>query len=253
MSQLVLQEATPSVLKITIKSEEEGKYNLVNVKFMHNFIDILRQVDREKSIRFVILRGQGNFGAGADIKELRQAVENREHATNFFNVMYEMFRTIFNFSKPIIANVEGIAYGASMEILLGCDFVIASENARFAAPGGKIGVFPPVLVTVGKDILGWEVVRDMALLGKELTSKEGKEIGLVHEISDNFEETNQKIIQELRQMAPSSLTQMRQLIFRKYEEDLKYAFNRLAEQVQTEDAKNGILAFIGRTKPYWSI
>jgi len=252
MSQFLLQEEEP-VIKITIKSEEEGKYNLVDMKFMHNFIDTLRALEKEKKIRFVILRGKGNFGAGADIKELRKATEDRGHATNFFSTMHEMFRTLFNFSKPIIANVEGIAYGASLELLLGCDFVIASETAKFAAPGGKIGVFPPVLVTVGKEILGWKTVREMALLGKELTAEEAKEVGLVYEISDNFDEANNRLIQGLKQMSPSSLTQMRSLIYKKYEEELKYAFNRLSEQVQTANAKNGVLAFLSRTKPDWSI
>lgn len=167
--------------------------------------------------------------------------------------MYEMFRTLFNFPKPIIANVEGIAYGASLELLLGCDFVIASETAKFAAPGGKIGVFPPVLVTVGKEILGWKTVKEMALLGKELTAEKAKEVGLVYEVSDNFDEVNNRLIQGLKQMAPSSLTQMRSLIYKKYEEELKYAFDRLSEQVQTANAKNGVLAFLTRTKPDWSI
>jgi len=252
MSQLLLQEEEP-VIKITIKSEEEGKYNLVDMKFMHNFIDTLRALQKEKKIRFVILRGKGNFGAGADIKELRKATDDREHTINFFSAMYEMFRTLFNFPKPIIANVEGIAYGASLELLLGCDFVIASETAKFAAPGGKIGVFPPVLVTVGKEILGWKTVKEMALLGKELTAEEAKEVGLVYEVSDNFDEANNRLIQGLKQMAPSSLTQMRSLIYKKYEEELKYAFDRLSEQVQTANAKNGILAFLTRTKPDWSI
>jgi len=252
MSQLLLQQEA-SVIKITIKSEEEGKYNLVDMKFMHNFIDTLRALEKEREIRFVILRGKGNFGAGADIKELKKATEDREHARNFFSTMYEMFRTLFNFPKPIIANVEGIAYGASLELLLGCDFVIASETAKFAAPGGKIGVFPPVLVTVGKEILGWKTVREMALLGKELTAKEAKEVGLVYEVSDDFDKVNNRLIQGLKQMAPSSLTQMRSLIYKKHEEELKYAFDKLSEQVQSANAKNGVIAFLTRTKPDWLI
>lgn len=252
MSRFLIQEEGQAV-KITIESEEEGKYNLVDVKFMHQFIDTLRALEREKRIRFVIIRGKGNFGAGADIRELKKASEDIEYATNFFHTMYEMFRVLFNFPKLIIANVEGIAYGASLELLLGFDFVIASENAKFAAPGGRIGVFPPVLVTIGKEILGWKAVREMAFLGKELTAKEAKEIGLVYEVADSFDDANYKLLQQLKQMAPTSLIQMRSLIYRKYDEELKYAFERLIEQVQTEDARNGIYAFLTRTKPNWAI
>jgi len=251
MSRFLFQEEG-SVAKITIESEGEGKYNLVDIKFMHQFIDTLKELEKAKGIRFVIIRGKENFGAGADIKDLRRANEDRDYAINFFHTMSEMFRVLFNFPKPLIANVEGIAYGASLEMLLGFDFVIASENARFAAPGSKIGVFPPVLVTIGKEILGWKVVKEMAFLGKELTAKEAKEIGLVYEVTDNFDDTNYRLIQQLKQMAPTSLTQMRSLLYRKYEDELRHAFNNLIEQVRTEDAKNGIYAFLAKTKPNWA-
>ena len=252
MSRLSFQEEE-TVIKITIKSEEEGKYNLINMKFMHDFIDTLRALEKERRIRFVILRGEENFGAGVDIKELKKASEDREYAINFFSTMYEMYRTLFNFPKLIIANVEGVAYGASLELLLGCDLVIASETAKFASLAGKIGVFSPVLITIGKEILGWKTVKEMEFLGKELTAKEAKELGLVYEISNNFDEINNRLFQQLKQMAPTSLTQVRSLIYRKYEEELKLIFDRLVDQVQTENARNGIYAFLTKTKPYWTI
>ena len=252
MTRLVLQEEE-SVIKITMESEEEGKYNLIDMKFMHDFIDTLRALEKERRIRFIILRGEGNFGAGADIKELKRASEDREYATNFFSTMHEMFMTLFNFPKPIIANVEGVAYGTSLELLLGCDFVIASETAKFASLAGKIGLFSPILIIIGKEILGWKTVKEMEFLGKELTAKEAKEARLVYEISNNFDEENNKLIQQLKQIAPTALAQMRSLIYRKYEEEIKYAFNRLVDQVQTEDARDGIYAFLTKTKPYWAI
>ncbi|BFH73683.1 enoyl-CoA hydratase/isomerase family protein [Sulfurisphaera javensis] len=234
-------------------SNEEGKYNLVNINFMHSLIDSLRLLDKDKEIRFVIIRGIKNFGAGADIGELRKASENREYATSFFSTMFEMFRTLLNFSKVLISNVEGIAYGASMEILLATDFVIASNNAKFAAPGGKIGVYPPVLITLGKYKLGWNTVFKMAFLGRELNANEAKEAGLVYEINDNFDEANLNLIKELKQMAPSSITVMRQHLYKKYEKEVEDAFSDLIDQVLTEDGRQGISAFLTKSKPKWSI
>jgi Enoyl-CoA hydratase/carnithine racemase len=229
-----------------------GKYNVVNKEFMYDMIDTLRELDSYKDVRFIVLTGANkNFGAGADIKELKLANENREYAKNFFSTMFDMYRTIINLNKPVISIVEGIAYGASMEILLVSDIVIASSYARFAAPGAKIGVFPPVLVTIGKDVIGINNVIRIALLGEELSAEEAKQIGLVHFVSDNLEGEIQKVMDKLKLMAPSSLTSMRRLIFKKYESELESAFKLLIDQVLTKDATNGILAFLTKTKAPW--
>ncbi|MBB5252795.1 enoyl-CoA hydratase/isomerase family protein [Sulfurisphaera ohwakuensis] len=248
----VLVQKESDIGKILI-SNEEGKYNLVDIKFMHNLIDSLRMLDSNKEVRFVIIRGINNFGAGADIGELRRASDNREYATNFFSTMFEMFRTLLNLSKITIANVEGIAYGASMEILLATDFVIASKNSKFAVPGGKIGVFPPVMLTLGKYRLGWNNVLKMAFLGRELNAEEAKQIGLVYEITDNFEDTNANLIRELKQIAPSSLSMMRKILFTEHEKELEKAFQELIDQVLTEDARTGVISFLTKTKPKWAI
>jgi len=243
-------EVLKDYAKITFNTG--GKYNVVNKEFMYDVIDTLRKLDSNKDVRFIVLTGANkNFGAGADIKELKSANENREYASNFFSTMLEMYRTIINFNKPVISIVEGIAYGASMEILLVSDIVIASSYARFAAPGAKIGVFPPVLVTIGKDVIGINNVIRIALLGEELSAEEAKQIGLVHFVSDNLEGEIQKVMDKLRLMAPSSLMNMRRLIFKKYERELRSAFKLLIDQVLTKDATNGILAFLTKTKAPW--
>jgi len=243
-------EVLKDYAKITFNTG--GKYNVVNKEFMYDVIDTLRKLDSNKDVRFIVLTGANkNFGAGADIKELKSANENREYASNFFSTMLEMYRTIINFNKPVISIVEGIAYGASMEILLVSDIVIASSYARFAAPGAKIGVFPPVLVTIGKYVIGINNVIRIALLGEELSAEEAKQIGLVHFVSDNLEGEIQKVMDKLRLMAPSSLMNMRRLIFKKYESELKSAFKLLIDQVLTKDATNGILAFLTKTKAPW--
>ena len=233
--------------------DTRGIYNVINKQLMYGMIDAFRKLDNEKSIRFVILTGANkNFGAGVDIKEYKLANENREYAISFFSTMHDMYRTLLNFSKPIISVVEGVAYGASMELLLVSDIVISSPYSRFAAPGGKIGVFPPVVVTLGKEILGWDTVKKLALLGEELSADEAKKVGLVHYISENLEEEGRKVMEKLKQMAPSSLTNMRKILYSKYEKELEDAFKILIDQVVSRDAMNGVLAFLTKTKPPWA-
>ncbi|WP_221288972.1 enoyl-CoA hydratase/isomerase family protein [Stygiolobus caldivivus] len=246
----LLVEKLKDYAKITFNTG--GKYNVINKEFMYEMIDTLRKIDSDKNTRFIILTGANkNFGAGADIKELKAANENREYASSFFSTMFEMYRTFLHLTKPVISLVEGVAYGASLEILLVTDVVIASPYARFAAPGAKLGVFPPVLVTVGKEVIGLNNVIRMALLGEELSAEEAKQIGLVHYVTENLETEAEKVISKIKMMAPSSVMNMRKIIFWKYEEELEHAFKTLSEQVLTRDATNGILAFLTKTKAPW--
>ena len=100
--------------------------------------------------------------------------------------------------------------------------------------------------------MGWDTVKKLALLGEELSADEAKEVGLVHYISENLEEEGRKVIEKLKQMAPSSLANMRKILYSKYEKELEDAFKILIDQVVSRDATNGVSAFLTKTKPPWA-
>lgn len=234
-----------------IKFNTQTRYNLVNERFMLEMIEVLEKVNKMKSLRFVIFKGEnGNFGAGADIKELMKASGDLSYARSFFNEMRSMYLNIMNLEKPTIAQVEGIAYGASLEMLLVMDFVIADEKAKFAAPGGRIGVFPPVLIGLGPLVIGYENVRRLAMLGEEIDAKEAKRIGLIHSYG-NIEEETKKVVASLSSFAPSSLATMRRNLFHGASSILDKVFEDLVAQVVSDDAKNGINSFLAKVKPVW--
>jgi methylglutaconyl-CoA hydratase len=228
------------------------KYNLVNMKFMVELLDTLSYVEKNRSYRFIIIRGDnGNFGAGADIKELLKASEDKEFAISFFNYMKSMYQKLININKITIAQVNGIAYGASLEMLLVMDFVISEPSSKFAAPGGKIGVFPPVLISIGPYIIGLQNVKRLAMLGEEIDAKEAKAIGLINSYGDIKEETN-KLISKLVSFSPTSLFTMKRLISSSMSSNLDNAFESIISQVSSDNAKEGISSFFAKIKPSWT-
>ena len=239
-----------AVLSIDTKT----RYNLVNMKFMHEFIDVLDMFSREPKVRFLAIRGEkDNLGSGADINELKNASAQREYAQAFFGLMKEMFNRLMNYNKVLIGYVNGVAYGASMELLLVMDYVIATSSAKFAAPGARLGVFPPVLVTVGPDRIGWEWTRRLAFEGQEIDANTALTIGLVNEINDGpFQAAVQNAARKFRQMAPSSLTSMRRVLYLRYKDLLAQAFNALIDQVLTMEAQEGIYSWFAKAKPSWA-
>jgi enoyl-CoA hydratase/carnithine racemase len=230
------------------------KYNVFNVKFMTELLDTLSEIEKEKKYRFIVFKGEnGNFGSGADIRELNRASIDREFASSFFNYMKDLYLKLINIDKITIAQVEGIAYGASLELLLVMDFVIASKSAKFAAPGGKIGVFPPVLLTLGPYIIGLNNVKRLAMLGEEITAEEAEKIGLITKATDEIDKETANLIYKMSFMAPSSLMLMKRHIMKYLDRDLSEVFKSLTIQVGGDESREGINAFLAKTKPSWLV
>jgi len=230
------------------------RYNLVNGKFMLEFLDTLDMLNKNQQIRFITVHGaKDNFGAGADINELFNATNSREHADWFFNTMKEIYVRLMTSDKFIIGFVRGVAYGAHLELLLAMDYVIANKDAKFAAPGGRIGVLPPVLVTMGPERIGWNATRRLAFLGETLDAGEALRIGLVDEVTEETDPMRavDKVVRAVRQMAPTSVTRMRKILYARYGDLIERAFQSLKEQLMTLDARDGVTAFLTKTKPPW--
>ena len=234
--------------------DTKTRYNLINMKFMHEFIDALDMLSREPKVRFLVIRGErDNLGSGADINELKNASAQKEYAQAFFGLMKEMFNKLMNHNKVLIGYVNGIAYGASMELLLVMDYVVSTSTAKFAAPGARLGVFPPVLITIGPDRLGWEWTRRLAFEGQEIDANTALTIGLVNEVYDGpFQAAVQNAARRFRQMAPSSLTAMRKLLYTRYKDLLSLAFSLLVDQVLSNEAQEGIYSWFARARPSWA-
>ncbi|MUN28811.1 enoyl-CoA hydratase/isomerase family protein [Sulfuracidifex metallicus] len=235
-----------------IKFNSGTKYNLFNIKFMTDMIDTLSNLEEDRSSRYVLVQGEGNFGAGADITELKRANDDLEFARTFFNYMRQIYEKIISIQKIFIMLPENIAYGASMEMLLVSDFVISKVGTKFAAPGGKIGVFPPVLVSIGPHLIGFQNVRRLAILGEEIDADEAAKIGLVNYVSDDPMKTAKVLMDKISVMAPASIMWMKKNISWRLRESMYEAFDDLVNQVQSDTAKEGILAFISKNRPSWT-
>lgn len=141
-----------------------------------------------------------------------------------------------------------------MELLLAMDYVIANKDAKFAAPGGRIGVFPPVLVTIGPERIGWDVTRRLAFLGETLNAEEALRVGLVDEVTEETDPMRavDKVVRAVRQMAPTSVTRMRKILYARYGDLIERAFQSMKEQLMTLDAREGVTAFLMKTMPPWA-
>ncbi|MEM3323684.1 MAG: enoyl-CoA hydratase/isomerase family protein [Metallosphaera sp.] len=230
-----------------------GKYNTFNNKFMLDMLDTLSEIEKIRDPHFLVIRGSnGNFGAGADIRELLKASNDKEYAKVFFGHMRDLFVKLMSINKVTVGLVEGIAYGASMELLLVLDIVIAKKGTKFAAPGGRLGVFPPVLVSIGPYLLGPRASRKLAMLGEELDTSLAKQVGLLDYEAEDLDKELLIVLNRLKVMSPSAQVRMRRLIFSEMISSLDKAFEEVATQVISDEAREGINSFFSKSTPSWT-
>jgi enoyl-CoA hydratase/3-hydroxyacyl-CoA dehydrogenase len=230
--------------------------NALNKKLWHEIYENMDQAEKDEEVRAVILTGAGRaFSAGDDIKEV-SSLETLEDAKAFFlNFATPAITKIAQFPKPIIAAVNGPAYGGGCEIAMLCDIVVASDNATFAVPEALIGAIPPLATVIGLYLIGKLNVSIMALTGEPVTAEEAKLMGLVNKVvpAPELITTAEKLAKNTMRAAPSSVRVMKKLMNQRFDpEELKRAVEELLRLVQADEGKEGHRAFVEKRLPKWA-
>jgi enoyl-CoA hydratase len=227
--------------------------NALSSELMDALSDRLTDLDREESVRAVVLTGNERaFAAGADIQELQNQTPVSMLASKQIN-RWEAVRT---FSKPLIAAVRGWALGGGMELVMACDLVIAGDDAKFGQPEIKIGVMPGaggtqrLTKTVGK-VRAMELV----LTGRTMDADEALNMGLVNEVvpTERTVERAVEVAQVIAQMPPVAVRLAKESVLTALDMPLHYGLmheRRLfALLFGTEDQKEGMAAFFNKRAP----
>ena len=197
----------------------------------------------------VILYGEGGaFSAGDDIGEML-SLETYEDARRYFEAHRSAFEAILGCPKPVLAAVEGPAMGGGAELLLASDIVVASRRSTIGFPEARLGLIPPVLVTLGVHVLGFRRARALAITGAVLGAEEARQLGLVSLTSEPG--MSLRMAQEVARMSMESPGSSHMAIKRLslasvpgLEESMRAALDELARLVVTSEAKRRMRAFL---------
>jgi enoyl-CoA hydratase/carnithine racemase len=214
------------------------------------------QLEGDDDLRAVILTGGGDqaFCAGTDIGELTGRTET--DATKISERGQQLCEQIEKFPVPVIAAVNGIAAGGGLELVLGCHLRIASTDARFSLPETTLGLIPAY---GGTQRLTREIgpgrALDLLLTGKTITAEEALEFGLVNRLTsaDQLLSEATSLAQEIEELSPLSiragLKAVTQGLELSLEEGLALETELFASLFATEDAQEGITAFLEKRRP----
>lgn len=241
VARIALARPPLNVLDIALMRELEAA--LTDCMSLHDVVAILFEASPDSRA----------FSAGIALEE---RLPDQIYQT--LDAFHSVFRTMNQLAKPCVAVVDGAAFGGGCELAAACDIVIASERARFGQPEIKFGVLPSVACAILPRIVGERRARELILTGELIDATEAARIGLVSHLapSGQLAQKTQEILSRLRELSAPALETTRRALdaacARPFDEALEKIENLyLHELMKTEDAQEGVNAYLEKRKPAW--
>jgi cyclohexa-1,5-dienecarbonyl-CoA hydratase len=228
--------------------------NILNIEMMKEINQALKEFNG-KNLKALILNSNGKaFSAGVDVSD-----HTKEKVGEMIDVFHEIFTNLINLKFPTIALVNGAALGGGCEVATFCDIIIASEKSKFGQPEIKVGVFPPIAAAIFPKIMPSKKALELIITGEVITVNQAKELGLVNHVLpvENFEEEADKLVKEKIATNSAIVLQLTKRAFiegatRNYTESIKKIEDiYLDELMKTDDANEGLAAFLEKRQPVW--
>jgi enoyl-CoA hydratase len=252
--QYMLYEVKDHVAIVTFNRPEA--MNALSPDVIVEFSAILDEIAADESVAVVVLTGAGDkaFVAGADIKVMvRQSPMEARH---FSALGQETILKMEALPQPVICAVHGFALGGGCEIAMGCDFILASDKAKFGQPEINLGIIPGFGGTQRMArLLGKNMAKQLCLTGEIISAEEALRIGLVNRVypQDSFMDEVMKMAQTIASKGRASVRAVKHLVDRGAQIELKSALLLETESFGTlrssVDAQEGLEAFTEKRKP----
>ncbi len=226
------------------------------MNLMAEMVDLLRTVKKNPEVRVVIIRGEGSvFSSGHDLSEMLEG--NVVSYRCVFDACTEMMQAIRALPQPVIAQVQGTATAAGCQLVATCDLAVAEAGARFATPGVRIGLFCHTPQVPLARAVGRKRALEMLLTGRPISAEEAERFGLINKVvpADRLAEETLSLAKHIAQASPLTLALGKRSFYTQMETDetqaYEYAKEMMALNAMTEDAQEGISAFLQKRDPQW--
>jgi len=252
--ELILYEKKDRVATITINRPQA--MNALNSQVADEMRDALGDAEADDSVQVIVITGAGDraFCAGADIGEL--ATLSAIGARNFCLRAQTLTIQIERLRKPVIAKINGFCLGGGNEVAMSCDFRIASDKAAFGQPEISLGIIPGMGGTQRLTrLIGKTKSMEMNMLGDPIPAADAYSLGMVNKVvpAEELDAAVEKVVQKLCSKGLVALVNVKLAVNHGMDMDIDRALYYEAEcfgaAVGTEDAREGMQAFIEKRKP----
>jgi enoyl-CoA hydratase len=249
--ELVLVDRDGQIATVLLNRPQQ--LNALSDELMDALVEALEELDRDDEVRCIVLGGSDRaFAAGADIAQLARATPIEMYAQRRIDY-WDQIRAL---RTPLVAGVSGFCLGGGCELAMACDLIVASATAEFGQPETGLGIMPGaggtqrLTRTVGKAL-----AMDVILSGRFLSADEALRAGLVARVvaKEAWLEEAKRVAREIASKAPVANRLAKEAVDRAYEGPLglgvEYERRLLYLAFASEDAKEGLTAFLEKRKP----
>ena len=248
------------ILRLTL--DDENNKNALSEAMIDELTEAINAANYNKEVKVIIIASNGNvFCSGHNLKEITAARNNNDKGESYFMNLFELcsslMQLIVSCSKPVIAEVDGIATAAGCQLVASCDMAISSNTAKFATPGVNIGLFCSTpMVALSRNVSKKEAMK-MLLTGDMIDAVEAKRISLINDYvsDDKLEESVNNLALKISKKSSMTVKIGQEAFYKQAEMSLSdaYAYTSvvMAQNTLNDDAKEGISSFIEKRDPNW--
>jgi enoyl-CoA hydratase/carnithine racemase len=251
---VLLVENNSGVIQLILNRPE--KRNALSAELLHELDQAIARLADDAAARVVIVASRGTvFCSGHDLGEMTGCSEEayRDLFTLCSRVMYGLRRL----PQPVIARVQGMATAAGCQLVAACDLAVAADNASFATPGVKIGLFCTTPMVPLVRAIPAKPAMEMLLTGKPISAQRAYELGLVNRVvpADKLDAAVQEYAEAIIASSPLTVRMGKAAFYDQLNLHEAVAYDRATEvmtdNVMKQDAQEGIGAFLQKRRPVW--
>ncbi len=251
---VLVEDALPAVI---LTLNRPAQRNALSVGLMRSLRDALQEQSGRAECRAIVLRGAGPvFSAGHDLRELIGRPIDEQRAV--FSLCSELMLAVQRAVQPVIASVHGLATAAGCQLVASCDLVVASDQARFATPGVKIGLFCSTPAVALSRAIGRKRAMEMLLTGTPIDAATAAAWGLVNRVvpPDRLDAEVMALVGQIASSSPLTIRIGKEAFYRQVEAGLEDAYDLMGETMAANavagDAQEGMAAFLEKRPPVWT-
>ncbi len=257
---LEIDQTSKGILRLLLNDPKNK--NALSDQMIMQLKEQLFQASSDDSIKVIIISAVGDvFCSGHNLKDITDARsyedDGKSYFLDLFNLCSSLMQMIISCSKPVIAEINGIATAAGCQLVASCDLAIASDSSKFATPGVNIGLFCSTpMVALSRNVSKKEAMK-MLLTGDMIDAVEAKRISLIndHVSSESLNDKVLSIANKISSKSSATIKIGKEAFYKQYEMSLSdaydYASKVMAESSLTDDAKEGIASFLEKREAAW--
>ncbi|AOT08887.1 enoyl-CoA hydratase-related protein [Pseudoalteromonas luteoviolacea] len=233
------------------------KHNAFNAEIIAELIKTIEYAN-ELDIRALVLKTQGkHFSAGADLAWMKSMADNNyeENVADSLELA-KLMQVLATSPHPTLCLVQGAAFGGALGLIACCDIAVATPNAKFCLSEVKLGLIPAVISPYVIKAIGERQARRYFLTAEVFQAEKALDLGLIHQISDNLEQSEEYFIEQLLNNGPTAVKSAKSLIDEVSdkaidEQLITHTAKRIAEIRVSDEGQEGLSAFFDKRAPNW--